>query len=145
MASTKRINTKRVLISGLLAGVIIFIVTGIVNGGILSSQLESWMHEAGSLLHSPGQTVAMSLWSLMCLIYGLVGMWIYAGIRPRYGAGPKTALLAGLALWVVSKLAMALDLFALGIMPTEIIAGQLIGGFVALLLGIFVGARFYKE
>ena len=87
----------------------------------------------------------MSLWAIMCLILGMVGVWIYAGMRPRYGAGLKSALRAGLLLWLASKLAVALDFVALGLLPGRIVVGQLIGGLVAIMIATVVGARLYKE
>jgi hypothetical protein len=30
-------------------------------------------------------------------------MWLYAAIRPRYGPGPKTAAVAGFALWFIGS------------------------------------------
>jgi hypothetical protein len=145
MNPTTNINAARVLLGGLVAGCIIFTVTGIVNGVILNSELENWVQGMGSLLHPPVRSMSMSLWMVMCLLYGVGGVFIYAGIRPRYGAGPKAALLAGLLLWVVSKLAMALDLIALGVLPGRIIAGQLIGGLAAIMSGVFFGAWLYNE
>jgi hypothetical protein len=48
-------------------------------------------------------------------------------------------------LWFVSKFTVALDLFALGIFPDKILAGQLIGSFFAIQLGVLLGAWIYKE
>ncbi len=44
------------------------------------------------------------LW-LLHLAGGIWTMWLYAAIRPRYGAGPKTAAVAGFAMWVICTLA----------------------------------------
>ncbi|HSE60477.1 MAG TPA: hypothetical protein VLA99_17380 [Nitrospiraceae bacterium] len=33
----------------------------------------------------------------------LSALWLYAAIRPRFGAGPKTALYAGLGVWVLGS------------------------------------------
>jgi hypothetical protein len=32
--------------------------------------------------------------------YGLLGMFLYVGLRPRFGPGPRTAVIAGLALFL---------------------------------------------
>lgn len=140
-----RINIKRMVLGGVIAGLVVFIVNGIVNGVILRGELQDWAHGMGDLIHPPAQTTSMGLWTLMCLIYGIVGIWIYAGIRPRYGSGPRTALFAGLMLWIASKLTVALDLVALGLIPGQIIAGQLVGGLVAIMLGVLCGAWLYRE
>ena len=116
-----------------------------MNGGILKTDFENWAHSMGGLIHPPSLTLAMFLWTLMCLLYGIVGVWIYAAIQPRYGAGPRTAFLTGLLLWTVSKLTVALDFISIGILPSGLIAGQLIGGFVALMAGTLLGARFYQD
>ena len=36
---------------------------------------------------------------LLSVIAGLVLMVLYAAIRPRFGVGPKTAVIAAAALW----------------------------------------------
>jgi len=141
----RQINVKRAVLSGFVAGIFIFIITGITNGAVLSAELNAWLQHMGSLVRPPPRAVAMSLWAIMCLIFGMVGVWIYAGMRPRYGAGLKPALRAGLLLWLASKLAVALDFVALGLLPGRIIIGQLIGGLVAIMIATVVGARLYKE
>jgi hypothetical protein len=145
MADTSRINIPRVAMGGALAGIVHFAVTGVVNGLVLSAPLQDWLRGAGALLHPPAPATSMSLWGLMSLTYGLVGVWTYAAMRPRFGAGPKTALLAGVSLWIVSKLAVAFDLSALGIVPVEIVVGQSIGGLIAVVLGVLLGSWNYRE
>lgn len=145
MTEATKINLVSVATAGALAGAVHFGLTGIVNGGILRLELQDWLRGASSLVHPPAQSVSMSLWATMSLIYGVSGVWIYAGIRPRFGAGPKTAVLAGLSLWIVSKFTVALDLAALGLVPGRIIVGQSVGGLVAVVLGVFLGAWLYKE
>jgi hypothetical protein len=145
MKTHTTINTKRVMLGGAAAGALIFILNGVLNGAILSGDFENWMHTMGSLLHPPAQSTSMCLWTLMSFIYGMGGVWLYASIRPRYGAGPKTALTAGLSLWIVSKFVVALDLFTLGIFPERILVVQLIGALFVLLPGVCLGAWVYRE
>ena len=145
MTSTAKINWARVAAGGALAGVVHFLITGVVNGAILSGALQDWLRGVGGLLHPPAQPDPMLLWALMSLIYGFAGVWSYAAMRPRFGAGPRTALLAGLALWVVSKLTVAFDLVALGLVPLQIVVGQSIGGLIAVTLGVFLGCWVYRE
>jgi hypothetical protein len=54
-------------------------------------------------------------------------------------------LFAGFSIWLVSKLATALDLFALGVLPDRIIAEQLVESFVSILLAVICGAWIYRE
>ncbi|TGK08965.1 hypothetical protein EHO60_13125 [Leptospira fletcheri] len=145
MTTKTSINFPRVLLGGILAGLIFFVVAGIVNGGILKNDFEGWMQRTSGVIHPLPQSDSLLLWALMCFLQGVVGVWIYAGIRPRFGAGHKTALIAALVLWIASKLSVSIDFITLGIFPYRILTGQLVGSFVSTFLGIFVGAWFYKE
>ena len=133
------------LLGGLVASLVLFAVGGIVNGAILSQDFQAWSASMGNLIEHMSLSHAMILWIVMDLIQGIAVIWIYAAIRPRFGAGPKTAILAGFMLWIVSKAAVALDLIALGVLPHKIIHGQLIGSFIGILLAVLIGAWLYKE
>src|SRR5664279_4154331 len=108
--TNSKINYARMLLGGLVASIILFAVGGIVNGAILSDDFQAWSGSMGNLIERMSLSHAMILWIIMDLIQGIGGVWIYVAIRPRFGAGPKTALRAGLILWIVSKVAVALDL-----------------------------------
>jgi hypothetical protein len=145
MTERAGVNATRVALGGAAAGVVHFAITGIVNGAILRAELQEWQRGMGGVLHPPPPAASMCLWAAMSLGYGIVGVWLYACIRTRYGAGPAAALLAGLSVWIVSKLAVGLDLIALGLVPSRIVVGQTIGGLVAVVLGVLVGAWLYRE
>jgi hypothetical protein len=140
-----RIHVSRLILGGLVAGAITFFITGLTNGILLNNQLEGWAQGMGPLIHPPHRFISLGLWSIQCLIIGVVGLGIYAGLLARCGAGSKTALLAGFMVWLINKLAVALDFIALGLLPSGIVLGQLIGGFIAILVGVLFGAKVYKE
>jgi hypothetical protein len=140
-----KMNGQRVVLGGVAAGVVAFVLTGIVNGGIIARQIQAWAETTRGVLHPPAQPIALALWALMSLVLGIAGIWLYAAIRPRFGAGPKTALLAGCSVWVMNKLAVGLDFTALGIFPPTLLLALEIGGLAALLGGVLVGARLYNE
>ena len=54
------------------------------------------------LCYFPEVLPLTDLW-LACLAFaflcGIAAVWLYAAIRPRFGAGLKTALIAGIAVW----------------------------------------------
>jgi hypothetical protein len=143
--TNSKINYSRMILSGLVASIILFAVGGVVNGSILSNDFQTWSQSMGNLINRMTLSHAMILWVIMDLIQGIGVVWIYVAIRPRFGAGPKTALLAGFMFWIVSKFAVALDLLALGVLPHKIIHGQLIGSFVGILIAALIGAWLYKE
>jgi hypothetical protein len=138
------INVGRVIIGGIVAAVILFAAGFIIHGLIVGADWMAW-HSAGHMPLAASHATAIVIWIIVSLINGLTGVWIYAGIRPRYGAGAKTALIAGFLLWLAGGLAAALAQFALGNVPHKIIVIGCIGALVADLIAIVAGAYFYKE
>lgn len=133
-------TVSRIALCGLAAAVVHFAAIGVFNGLILSEDLRAWMAGAGTMLHPLAPPIAMLLWATMSACYGLIGLWYYAGISARRRGGPLTAFVVGLSLWVVTKATVALDLLALGSMPARIILGQTLGGLVAIVAAVVVGA-----
>ncbi len=90
-----KINWTRVLIGGLIAGVVgnvfMFAVWGPLVGRSLSVALLALGHP---MQETAGANVLMVV---VMFLSGILVIWFYAAIRPRYGAGPRTAALAGVA------------------------------------------------
>src|SRR5262245_52095210 len=112
-----KVNTARIILGGILAGVLIFLAEGGVHMGLLSADWQAWKQVMDPVIHAPAHNTSMALFAGCALVTGLVGMWIYAGIRPRYGAGPKTALLAGFITWALTHFTSMLDGLAMGVVP----------------------------
>ena len=71
---------------------------------------------------------------------------LYAAIRPRYGAGPKTAVCAGLAVWVAGVLLPnAAFMGAAGLFPASLTMMTTAAGIVELVVAALAGAALYKE
>lgn len=71
-------------------------------------------------------------------------MWLYAAIRPRYGPGPKTAAIAGLALWVISGMVHVIwAVFA--VLPANVLVAPEAANLPVVIVGAVVSAWFYKE
>jgi len=138
-----QINYGRVILGGLVAGVVINIIEGVMNGVVLASR---WADQMISLNRpaagSIKQIVVLNLWGFAA---GILAVWLYAAIRPRMGAGPRTAMCAGLFTWVTicgmgTAVPVILHIYRLDL--------GLIGvGFelVEMLAAALAGAYFYKE
>jgi len=91
---------------------------------------------------SPKQIAALNLWGFAT---GITMMWLYAAIRPRYGAGPKSAICAGAAMWFMNyALGSAFPVVA-HIFPVGITAITLLIGLVEAVVAALAGAWLYKE
>jgi hypothetical protein len=140
-----KINSGRIVLGGIVAAIVLFITSGVVNGAILGSAWQEWLRAMGSLNHAPAEPMGLAIWAVVSLVFGVTGIWIYAGIRPRYGAGPKTAMLAALLLWLAGWLAPALGQMALGAIPNDVTVVGCVAGLGGSLLAVLAGASLYKE
>jgi len=138
-----KINWTRVILGGLLAGVIVNVCEFLVNGLILHSE---WAAAMKALNQSPdmgiGPTAAFWLWGFLIGIYAL---WLYATIRPRFGPGSKTAVITGVAVWVPASLLAMIAPTALHLFRYRLIAIGVALGLVEIVVGTVAGAWLYRE
>ena len=85
---------------------------------------------------------AFNVWGL---VVGILMVWLYAAMRPRLGAGPKTAQCAGFVIWVtVYALGSATPVF-LHMIPVDLTAKALAAGLVETIVAGLAGACLYQE
>ena len=137
-----KINLKGVVVGGLLAGLVLNVVDYLLYGVILANDLAAAMQALGK---GPVGGSAMVWFVVLDFLFGIAIVWAYAAIRPRFGAGPGTAVRAGLLMWIVAVLFRAIGDSQMGLMPMRV---MVIGTAVALILipvAAVVGAWPYKE
>ena len=76
---------------------------------------------------------------------GILTVWLYARLRPRYGAGPRTALRAGLAVWVVFWVIPLTNMAPMDLFPNGLLAMAIGLGLVDVNLAVLLGAWLYRE
>jgi hypothetical protein len=81
----------------------------------------------------------------MAVILGCLAVWLYAAIRPRFGPGARTAMIAGIAAWGLYYGLMVMNYAAQGIWPVSGLVITAIWGLLELILATTLGARFYTE
>jgi hypothetical protein len=98
----RSVNSGRVIAGGLVAGLIMNISEAALHGGVLGPDVTSLYEALGRTpVASPA---ALTLLVAATFVLGLTAVWLYAAMRPRFGPGPKTAILAGLAVWACAHL-----------------------------------------
>ena len=138
-----RINMGRVFLAGIVAGIVSDVLGYLVDGVLLAPRWADGMAALGRPAFTPGQIVQFNA---LGLIGGIVLIWLYAAIRPRFGAGVGTAVIAGVAVWVIGSLIPNLgfmwipDLFS-----KHLTAYTTAGNLVETVLGAIAGAALYKE
>lgn len=137
-----KINYGRVIIGGLLAGVVIAIGETILNLVVVHDQWTMFMEQHSLPAESTGIDTMWFLWNFLA---GLAIVLLYALMRPRCGAGPKTAAWAGLYVWF---LMWFMSFGAVGLsfgMPSSLILTGVIWGLVEVILASLAGGWAYKE
>jgi hypothetical protein len=139
-----QLNTSRIVAGGLAAGLVMNVIDALTNGFLLGEQ---WKATTDAL--NPGLITKMGMsgtlgWIIVDFILGIVIVWVYAAIRPRFGPGPRTAITAALVIWLAVHAAYASYAF-LGLYPWSLILTSSIGGLIAALAGGYVGAMLYRE
>jgi hypothetical protein len=146
-----RIDWGRVVLCGLLAGVVWGVVSAIVLplvGRDLLVALPGFHDQPPTLPgghHIPGTSPGFrGFMMIMPLLLGISTIWLYAAIRPRYGPGPRTAAVAGFAMWFYGSLVDAVWA-ALGAVPLGALVGPVAANLPVALAAAVIGAWPYKE
>jgi hypothetical protein len=138
----QKINMARVVAGGLLAGVIISIGEYVLNMVLLRA---SWEKELNALRRAPTGNDSLLFLALLCFGLGVLMIWLYAAIRPRFGPGPTTAVGAAFVTWALAYLfpsafALPMDLF-----PRNLFLYAVLWGLLELPIAALAGAWLYKE
>jgi hypothetical protein len=140
-----KINLSRMLLGGLLAGLIMNVGEAILHAGFLGDETEILYQTLRVPPPSPGINTAILI--AMTFLLGITGIWLYAAIRPRFGAGPRTALLAGIAVWILAHLWSGVYLgegYA-GIITARLAWLPVGWGLAEAIFAILAGAWLYRE
>lgn len=135
-------NKGRWFVGGVAAATVIWIVEGI--GGFM------YLKPMQSALETHGLEMSLSagswlLSTLASLIAGMALVFLYILARSRFGPGPRSALVAGFALWTGGSLLSLLGYYMLGLFPAWLLLIWALLSLVELLLAALVGAWVYRE
>ena len=138
-----KINVGRMILGGIVAGIAIDLLDYLVDGVWLAQRWADGM----ALLGRPGfSTVQIILFNVIGLLTGLVAVWVYVAIRPRFGAGIKTAIYAGLAVWLLTTLFPNVAFMHVAhLFSDHLTLYTTLGGLVEVVFGTLAGASVYRE
>lgn len=138
-----RINAPRVVIGGIVAGVVSRGLQHLVDDVFLGRQWDAQLVSLGrgyfGLFSGIGDIV-------FGLIGGILSIWLYASICPRFGAGRRTAILAGMVVWAIGTLVPNAFIMFLGNLFSRPLAeGTTLGAMGAVVIGTLAGAELYRD
>ena len=138
-----KINLKRAILGGLVAGVVLNIGEALLNSVVLAPQMKEYMARH-NLPAEPG-TNFLVVAVLLTFVLGIVIVWLYAAMRPRLGPGPMTAICAGLLAWFGIYLYSGIINGMILQVPTNMLVIALVWGAVEYSVAAVAGAWVYKE
>lgn len=139
-----KINYGRVIVGGIVGGLVAGFLDWFLNGVLMGQQ---WDDAMKSLNHPNAFTGPAFLFFLFLLysVGGILLVWVYAAIRPRFGAGVRTAVYAGLVIWALEGLLPSIMNVVTGLYSPRLMFYSTLAGMVELVVGAIVGAALYKE
>jgi hypothetical protein len=136
------INFGRVVLGGLLAGLVLNIGEFLLNDVVLGSQMKDFF--SGHNIREPGGNfIAIAVG--LTFVMGIVVVLNYALIRPRLGPGPKAAIIAGLISGVGVYVYTGIVNGVLFEIPINAMCIGLVWGLIQYMLAAIAGAWAYKE
>ena len=136
------INFARVIPAGLVAGVILNIGEYLLNEVIYVKQMEETLRRLN--VPRPGASFIITAVGITFLL-GIVMVWLYAMIRPRFGPGPKTAIIAAFVIWFCVYFYSGILYATLFGLPTTLLFIGFVWGIVEYVLAALAGAWLYRE
>jgi hypothetical protein len=139
------INTSKVVVGGLVSGLVMNVVGFVVNGYLLGPRMQAEMLAVAPTLNGKGMTGGTIAARVVTqFVVGILLVWIYAAIRPRFGPGMQTATKAGLVVWAFGFL-FYLDWLYVDLMTPATYAIISVVQLVNVLVAAWAGCRFYTE
>jgi hypothetical protein len=137
------INVAKVFMGGLLAGLVINVSEFLLNGVVFAEDMKAAMQALGK---SPEMgTQETVVWIVYGFVLGILTVWVYAAVRPRLGAGPKTAAITGVVVWALAYLLPSVGYWNMDLFPANLLAIGCVWSLVELVVATVAGAWAYKE
>ncbi len=135
------ISVKHVVFGGLVTGLVINVGETVLNGYLLMPHYADRMMVYGV----PESPYSVPIFTVYGFVLGIAAIWLYAAVRPRFGAGPRTAVMVGLFIWVLYAGSFASFHLAIPLFPPVVPFGNLAWGLVEGPVAVLLGAWVYRE
>ena len=132
------INYSKVLLGGVVAGIVWIAMDWASYMLMGAHDMDAWLAQHN--LHEPPMWVLFA----MDILFGLMAVWLYAAIRPRFGPGPKTAATAAVFIWLLFTM-VYFGLHMMHLFTPGDFAKSAVVGFVTVMIATMVGAWLYRE
>lgn len=138
-----KINLGRLVLGGIVAGVVFDILAYLVDGVWLAPLWNGGLKALGR----PDLGMGQIMWfNVLGLAGGLVTIWVYAAIRPRFGGSAKTAVCCGFTVWILAVLIPNTGfMYVDHLFSRHLTLYTTVGGLVEIVGATIAGAWLYQE
>ena len=138
------INVPKVVVGGLVAGVVSNVCDTVWGMTVMQPDMMELAKKFGMSEAAMQSMSGMLPWILVDFVLGFVIIWNYAAIRPRFGPGPRTAIVAMLPVFI-GITAVLYGFTSMGMMSSSAFVKGTLTSLVTSLISSPAGAFFYKE
>ena len=135
-------NIPRILLGGLIAGVVANAGDYIINIYLMAEEGAAMVQRLN--LSAANIEASVMTWVIVDVIWGLLLVFTYAGFRPRFGPGPRTAVIAGVTIWL-AVCAVFAGLMSMGVYTQQAYIKSSVLTLANTLVASLAGAYFYRE
>ena len=141
------INTSKVIVGGLAAGLVMNILDFITNGVLFADQMKAAMNNfkpgAGDAMSTMDMTTIAGM-VILDFVIGLVLAYTYAAMRPRFGPGAKTSIITALLFWIFGSI-ISVSYLMMGMMSKGLWLSYGFAYLVCLIIASLVAGALYSE
>lgn len=139
------INIGKVAVGGVAAGVVMGAIDTLmmkyVTGPGMIADMNNFKAGLGDSMNVSGAWIGTFV---MDVLVGILLIWLYAAIRPRFGAGMKTAVYAAIFMWLLGCY-FTMSYGMMGMMTWNHWIMVSVIWLVTLIIAAGVGGRIYTE
>ena len=137
-----QINTGGVIKGGLAAGILMAISESILNVPVTGARAEREL----AALNLPFPTMnAIAVFLVTTVIVGILMVYLYAALRPRFGPGPATAIKTGVLVWLLTYAYSAVFFVGVGVNSMTLAVIGVVWTFFECVIAALVGGYLYSE
>ena len=139
-----KINWGRLIVGVLVAAVIMFLTDGFIHERLVNAEWRA-VYDGLRAAEPEEHGTSMVYFAVFELGRAFIAMLFYATMRTHFGAGPKTAVIAGVASWIAFSVTGPAEFIPLGFFSTALWLKVGALHLITSILATIAGAALYKD
>jgi hypothetical protein len=139
-----KVNWGRLLIGALVAAIICFLSDGFFHEKVVAADwtaVYDGIRAVSPEVHGTG----LAYFALFEIGRGFLAVFLYVMMRPHYGAGPKTAVMAALVTWFAVSITTPAQFIPLGFYSNALLVKVGIYQLIITIIATIAGAAIYRD